>query len=98
MGPMFFSAAKKTQMVTAEAALPGHKQPVRVTENHFVSGHRIVAPFPEGMKLAIFGLGCFGGAERLFYKTPGVCATAVGYAGGYMRSAERMITPSPAPK
>ena len=84
---MFFSASKKAQMVTAEAALPGHKDPVRVTEKHFVSGHRIVAPFPEGMKLAIFGLGCFWGAERLYYKTPGVYATAVGYAGGYTENA-----------
>jgi peptide-methionine (S)-S-oxide reductase len=60
---------------------------MRVGETHFVNQHRIVAPFPEGMKLAMFGMGCFWGAERKFWQTPGVYATAVGYAGGYTENA-----------
>jgi peptide-methionine (S)-S-oxide reductase len=54
-----------------------------VPETHFVSGARIVPPFPDGLELAQFGLGCFWGAERKFWETPGVYSTAVGYAGGY---------------
>jgi len=60
---------------------------MRVGETHFVNGHRIVPPFPAGMQLAQFGMGCFWGAERKFWQTPGVYSTAVGYAGG--------LTPNP---
>ena len=84
---MFFSSTKKLAMPSPDQALPGHKEVIRVGENHFVNGHRIVAPFPEGMKLAVFGMGCFWGAERKFWQTPGVYATAVGYAGGYTENA-----------
>ena len=74
---------RKTTMPTAEEALPGRRTPLQVPELHFVSGHRIVPPFPRGAREALFGLGCFWGAERLFWQLPGVHSTAVGYAGGY---------------
>lgn len=70
-------------MVTAEAALPGRAEAMAVPESHFVSGARIVPPFPEGMARALFGLGCFWGAERRFWQEPGVHATAAGYAAGF---------------
>ena len=73
----------KTQMVAAEDALPGRATPIPAPETHFVNGNRLVPPFPEGMATAVFGMGCFWGAERLFWQTPGVYSTAVGYAGGY---------------
>ncbi len=73
----------KTRMVTAEQALPGRSNPISVGEQHAVSGHRIVAPFPDGLRTAVFGMGCFWGAERIFWRTPGVYSTAVGYAGGH---------------
>ena len=75
--------AKKSTMPSREAALAGRSTPLRVSEKHFVSGHRIVPPFPAGTREATFGLGCFWGAERLFWQLPGVYATAVGYAGGF---------------
>jgi len=74
---------KKAEMPTREEALAGRTTPLRVPEAHFVNGHRIVPPFPAGLKEAVFGLGCFWGAERLFWQLPGVYSTAVGYAGGY---------------
>ena len=73
----------KTRMVTAGEALPGRTNPMPVVEHHAVTGHRIVPPFPDGMRTAVFGMGCFWGAERLFWRTLGVYSTAVGYAGGY---------------
>jgi peptide-methionine (S)-S-oxide reductase len=73
----------KTRMVTADEALPGRTTSVPVAEHHAVTGHRIVPPFPDGMRTAVFGMGCFWGAERLFWRTSGVYSTAVGYAGGY---------------
>jgi len=81
-----FSSAK-LRMPTADEALPGRAQRMPVPEQHFVTGARIVPPFPQGMKLAQFGLGCFWGAERKFWQVPGVYATAVGYSGG--------VTPNP---
>jgi len=75
--------ATTLRIPTAADALPGRTQRMPVPETHFVSGARIVPPFPEGMRLAQFGMGCFWGAERMFWKLPGVCATAVGYSGGH---------------
>jgi len=79
---MLFSRGK-TQLIDAESALRGREQPIPVPETHAVNGHRIVAPFPEGLQTAVFGLGCFWGAEQVFWQTPGVYSTAVGYAGGF---------------
>lgn len=73
----------RSEMVTAEAALPGRAEAMAVPESHFVSGERIVPPFSEGMARALFGLGCFWGAERRFWQEPGVHATAAGYAAGF---------------
>ncbi len=78
-----FGALKKTQMIDAPQALPGRATPLAVPERHHVNGHPLKAPFPAGLKQAVFGLGCFWGAERKFWQTPGVYTTAVGYAGGY---------------
>ena len=81
---MSFFGGHKSSMVEAERALPGRDEPLPgVPEVHAVNGNRIQPPFPEGMATAVFGLGCFWGAERLFWNTPGVYSTAVGYAGGY---------------
>ena len=74
---------RKSSMPAADAALPGRNTPLKVPETHFVNGHRIVPPFPAGMREAIFGLGCFWGEEKLFWQLPGVYSTAVGYAGGF---------------
>src|SRR5919107_1334333 len=73
----------KSRMVNADEALPGRSTSMPVTERHAVTGHRIVAPFPDGLRTAVFGMGCFWGAERIFWRTPGVYSTAVGYAGGH---------------
>ena len=70
-------------MPTPADALPGRDKPLDVPETHFVNGARIVPPFPDGTRTAIFGLGCFWGDEKDFWQTPGVVSTAVGYAGGY---------------
>ncbi len=78
---MFLS--HKTQMIGADLALPGRAMPLAVPDKHFVNGHPLKAPFPAGTQQAVFGLGCFWGAERKFWKLPGVYVTAVGYAGGY---------------
>src|SRR5205823_8526231 len=80
---MWFAAKNKTLMPTAEQALPGRQEAMPVPERHHVNGNRIVPPFPDGMELATFGLGCFWGAEKAFWKIPGVYSTAVGYAAGH---------------
>lgn len=74
---------KSTAMVNAASALPGRNTTMPVPATHYENGHRIVPPFPDGMQLAQFAMGCFWGAERAFWGLPGVYSTAVGYAGGY---------------
>jgi peptide-methionine (S)-S-oxide reductase len=74
---------RKITMPTAGEALPGRETPMAVPERHFVNGNRMTPPFPAGMQLALFGMGCFWGAERLFWEMPGVHSTAAGYAGGF---------------
>ncbi|HUS28622.1 MAG TPA: peptide-methionine (S)-S-oxide reductase MsrA [Kofleriaceae bacterium] len=79
---MFFSS-KPLRMPSPEDALRGRTSKMPVEGTHFVNGNRIAPPFPDGMKMAMFGMGCFWGAERKFWQTSGVYATAVGYAAGY---------------
>jgi peptide-methionine (S)-S-oxide reductase len=73
----------KTRLVSPERALPGRDEPMPVPERHFVNGRPLVGPFPDGLRQAVFGLGCFWGAERRFWLRGGVFTTAVGYAGGF---------------
>ena len=74
----------KSEMVTADAALPGRTdQTMPIPEAHFVLGTPLAEPWPEGTQTAVFGMGCFWGAERKFWQTDGVYSTAVGYAGGF---------------
>ena len=74
----------KSSMVSPDSALPGRTdQQMRVADENIVTHHSMVPPFPDGLETAIVGLGCFWGAERKFWETPGVWTTAVGYAGGY---------------
>ena len=81
----FFS--NKLRMPTREEALPGRAQRMPVPAKHFVLGHPIEPPFPDGLERAVFGMGCFWGAEKKFWQAPGIYTTAVGYAGG--------LTPNP---
>ena len=80
---MSFLTRHKTNMPSPEDALPGRDTPIAVPERHFVLGTPLEPPFPEDTERAVFGMGCFWGAERIFWQTPGVYSTAVGYAGGY---------------
>jgi peptide-methionine (S)-S-oxide reductase len=82
-----FLSKHKTEMPTAETALPGRSTPIPVPERHYVLDAPLRGPFPADTEQAIFGLGCFWGAERVFWQLPGVYTTAAGYAGG--------ITPNP---
>jgi len=79
-------SSKKSAMPSAEQALPGRATPLQFAPTHFVNGRTIVPPFPVGLKEAVFGLGCFWGAERVFWQLPGVYSTAVGYVGGYTKN------------
>ncbi|HEV2973785.1 MAG TPA: peptide-methionine (S)-S-oxide reductase MsrA [Solirubrobacteraceae bacterium] len=74
---------KPAAMIDAESALPGREQPIPVPARHEVLGTPLQGPFPEGVETAIFGMGCFWGAEQVFWEAPGVYTTAVGYAGGF---------------
>jgi peptide-methionine (S)-S-oxide reductase len=82
-----FSLRKRLEVPTAAEALPGRQTPVPVPDLHFVNGNTLQGPFPEGMSRALFGMGCFWGAERKYWSLDGVYTSAVGYAGG--------ITPNP---
>jgi peptide-methionine (S)-S-oxide reductase len=80
---MLWLRSKKAEMPRAGEALPGRDRPAfRLAEKHFVNGRPMLPPYPEGMGLALFGMGCFWGVERKFWQQPGVWVTAVGYAGG----------------
>ena len=83
---MLFSR-KPADLPSPEEALRGRPQPIPTASAHFVSGRPLKGPYPEGLELAQFGMGCFWGVERIFWKLPGVWVTAVGYAGG--------VTPNP---
>ncbi len=78
-----FLSHKKLELPRPQEALPGRAEPMPVPEKHAVLGRPIKPPFPKEMAQALFGLGCFWGAERLYWQVPGVYTTAVGYAGGY---------------
>ncbi|MDP6708001.1 MAG: peptide-methionine (S)-S-oxide reductase MsrA [Alphaproteobacteria bacterium] len=84
---MWWFSDAKLRLPTAEEALPGRAEVMPVPPEHFVNGRPLTPPFPEGLELALFGLGCFWGAERCFWQLPGVYTTAVGYAAG--------LTPNP---
>ncbi|MGE0113435.1 MAG: peptide-methionine (S)-S-oxide reductase MsrA [Steroidobacteraceae bacterium] len=83
-----FNSSRKARMPRPDEALPGRDTAVPVPSRHYVNGNTLLPPYPTGMQLAMFGLGCFWGAERKFWQQPGVFSTAVGYAAGY--------TPNPA--
>ncbi|MFV2056936.1 MAG: peptide-methionine (S)-S-oxide reductase MsrA [Thiohalomonadales bacterium] len=74
---------KSQQLPTAEEALPGRQEPMQITPIHFVNGNTLVTPFPTHMQSCLMGLGCFWGAEKIFWNTQGIFSTAVGYAGGH---------------
>ena len=75
---------KTTALPSAAEALPGRAQPIPTATRHFVNGHQLQPPYPEGLEQAVFGLGCFWGAERKFWELgEGIFTTAVGYAGGH---------------
>ena len=78
---LFFK--NKAEMPDPQSALPGRDTPIRTAATHFVSGTPLKGPYPEGSEIAMFGLGCFWGAEKAFWQLPGVLVTAVGYSGGY---------------
>lgn len=78
-----FGFLKKVAMPSAAEALPGRPDPIPTARSHHVNGRPLKGPFPEGLEMALFGLGCFWGAERVFWQLPGVYVTAVGYAAGF---------------
>ena len=79
--------ATTLRMPRPDQALPGHAESMHVSDTHYVNGNRIKPPFPAGLEQAVFGMGCFWGAERKFWQARGVYSTAVGYAGGYTPNA-----------
>jgi peptide-methionine (S)-S-oxide reductase len=84
---VLFGFGKKQTLPTAKEALPGRAEPMPVPPRHYVNGNPLKPPYPDGLEMAMFGMGCFWGAERKFWQLDGVFTTAVGYAGG--------ITPNP---
>ncbi len=82
-----FLLGSKTRMVAPEDALPGRRDPIPTADTHFVLGTPLKPPFPEGLEQIVVAMGCFWGAERVFWQAPGVYTTAVGYAGGHTPNA-----------
>ena len=80
---MLFGLSRKSEMVTAEAALPGRATPIPTADTHFLNGRPLKGPYPDGLESAMYGLGCFWGVERRFWGLDGVWVTAVGYAAGH---------------
>jgi peptide-methionine (S)-S-oxide reductase len=80
---MSLFTSNKTRMVERDRALPGRPEPIPVPDRHFVLGTPLQPPFPDGTQSLVVGMGCFWGAERVFWQAPGVYTTAVGYAGGH---------------
>jgi len=80
-------AKKSLGLPTVETALPGREAAIPTAQTHFINGHALKGPYPDGMETAVFAMGCFWGVERIFWKIPGVHVTAAGYAAG--------ITPNP---
>lgn len=79
----FMVPRHKTEIPAPGDALPGRDTAIQIGDTHFINGNKLLPPFPEGMELAMFGLGCFWGAERKFWEVPGVYSTSVGYAAGH---------------
>ena len=77
---------RKMQMPDASGALPGRDAPIATAKNHYVSGNPLKGPYPDGFETAIFALGCYWGAERMFWEVPGVWVTAAGFAGGFTKN------------
>jgi peptide-methionine (S)-S-oxide reductase len=84
---LFSLFKSEVPMPTRQTALPGRREAIRTAKDHFINGHALKGPYPDGIETAVFGAGCFWGVERKFWNLPGVWVTAVGYAGG--------ITPNP---
>ena len=84
---MFGFRTKKMEMVSAAEALPGRASAIPTAETHFINGRPLIAAVPEGMEVALFGMGCFWGVERMFWGLDGVWLTMVGYAGGHTPNA-----------
>ncbi|MEM9140589.1 MAG: peptide-methionine (S)-S-oxide reductase MsrA, partial [Pseudomonadota bacterium] len=82
-----FGLFKKAEMPAREAALDGRSFAIPTAETHFVNGRALKGPYPDGFEMAMFGMGCFWGVERMFWTRPGVWVTAVGYAAGYTPNA-----------
>jgi len=80
-------AKKSLELPTPDTALPGRTHPIPTAETHFVNGHALKGPYPDGLETAVFAMGCFWGVERLFWNIPGVWVTAAGYVNG--------LTPNP---
>ena len=83
---VLFGFGKKLNLPSPEEALPGRAEPMPVPARHYVNGNPLKPPYPAGLEMAMFGLGCFWGAERLFWKLEGVFTTAVGYAAGITKN------------